>query len=205
MASFLVYYAFSHRVAWPEALDWMEPWWLGAFLGAFPLIFGTLRQARGMSQPLSYPAYWLGVPRPVAALFIIALLRSQLWGLGFPGQLLIGLLVILLSYLHLSTLPFINGKGRRWMTWAKVGMIWFLGGSPLFWILAGLGFGHPEWIFDYVAFSLFMYVFFSWTQIPKEDYRRIKRYVDGGEIELPLVHKENDWCPKRGLPILEET
>jgi len=197
---FIVYYAFAHRAAYP--------WWLAAALGAFPVVFGTIRQARGADKPLSYPCYWLGVPRPVAALFIVALLKSQLVTATPPtirqiAYAVAASIVVVLSFLHLSTLPFANHKARRWLGPMRFGVWWFLGGSPVAFGVFWLVLGRPALIFDYLTFSLFAYIFVSWTQIPKEDLRRIHAYLDGGEVEKPLVHVDSTWKPSTLAPYFE--
>ncbi len=199
-AGFIVYYAFANRAGYP--------WWAAAILGAFPVVFGTIRQARGADRPLSYPCYWLGVPRPVAALFIVAMLKSTLVTGTSPAvsQVAYGVaavLVVVLSYLHLSTLPFSNHKARRWLGPMRFGVWFFLGGSPVAFFVSWLVLGRPELIFDYLTFSLFMYIFVSWTQIPRADLDRIRAYLDGGDVEKPLVHVDSTWRPSSLAPYFE--
>ncbi len=199
VTGFIVYYAFHHNAGWP--------WWIAAILGAFPISYGTIRQARQQDQPSSFPCYWLGLPRPVASLFIVALLSSSLWSVSAPYLYVVqgvsALMVVVLSHLHLSSLPFVNNK-RRFVGSMKVGMIFFLAGSPIFGLVAWLGFGQPEWFFEYILFALTVYICLSWTQIPKTDLQRIRDYLAGGEVVLPLVHKESDWMPSHWLPYFEK-
>lgn len=199
-AGFIVYYAFANRAGYP--------WWAAAVLGAFPVVFGTIRQARGSDRPLSFPCYWLGVPRPVAALFIIALLQSTLvtGTTGIVRQVAYGVtavIVVVLSYLHLSTLPFSNHKARRWLGPMRFGVWVFLGGSPVAFLIGWLALGRPELIFDYLTFCMVMYIFVSWTQIPKADLRRIRAYLASGEVEKPLVHRDSSWQPSSLAPYFE--
>ncbi|MBW2733953.1 MAG: CDP-alcohol phosphatidyltransferase family protein [Deltaproteobacteria bacterium] len=188
--SFIIYYAFWKMAGYH--------WLVAAVIAAFPFTFGTIRQAKGMEKELSYPCYWLGVPRPVLALFVLAVLNSSLFNLGISpwqeiGQVVAALLVIVLSILHLSSIPFINHQKRRWMGANRFGAWFFLAGTPLSWLVGWLVFGWPRMAYDHLLISFFVYVFFSWTQIPKTDLRRIRAYVAGGPLVKPLVHRDNDW------------
>lgn len=196
MASFVVFYAFWKNAHYPLAL--------AAVIAAFPLTFGTLRQAKSMERPLSYPCYWLGLPRPVLALFVLSLINStwfnlqtQPWNVIGPAS--VALLTVVGSFFHLSKIPFVNHSKRRFMGVVAFGRYWFLGLMPVLFV-ACIATGHPRWIYDCLMFSFVTYVFFNWTQIPKEDTRRIKKYVRTGELELPLVHRDGTWqssglCP----------
>ena len=81
---------------------------------AFALCFyllavGTVRLARGLSQPVSYPGYWLGFPRSAAAFTICFLLNSQFfrtWELWIPAAVLI----VALGTLLLTYIPYRNHK-----------------------------------------------------------------------------------------------
>ena len=201
VSGFIVYYAFLYRAGYP--------WWLAAILGAFPVTFGTIRQARQQDKPTYFPGYWLGLPRPVAALFLVALLNSDLFAVTpSPWREVIhglsALAVVVMSYLHLSMLPFSSNKERRWLGSMRVGMVWFIFGSPAIAVLAWC-LGEPGWFFEYILFSLSVYIFLSWTQIPKSDLAKVRAYVAGGEVEQPLVHRDSDWLPSHWLPYVDET
>lgn len=187
--SFVIYYAFWKLAGYPV--------WLAAGIAAFPFTFGTLRQAKGMEKDFSYPCYWLGVPRPVSAMFILAMLNSSMFSMGGPWQPVMHAIaagvVIVLSILHLSKLPFVNHHERRWMSALRFGVWFFLAGSPVSALVGWLVLGTPRLLYDYLFFSFVVYVFVSWTQIPKTDLRRIKQYLAGGPLVLPLVHRKNSW------------
>lgn len=188
--SFIVFYAFWHEAGYH--------WIAAAIIGAFPFAFGTLRQAKGMECPLSYPCYWLGVPRPVLALFVLAMLNSSMFSLSVApwrqvGQATAAALVILLSILHLSKIPFVNHSGRRWMSLLRFGVWFFLLGSPLSLLLGWLLLDWPGVFYDYVFYCMLIYVFVSWSQIPREDIARIRSYVAGGPVVKPLVHRDGTW------------
>ena len=127
VTGFIVYYAFLNNVGYPM--------WAAAILGSFPVVYGTIRQARQQDKPTYFPGYWLGLPRPVASLFIVAMLNSALFTVDASPwrEIAHGIgafLVVVMSYLHLSMLPFCSNKERRWLGSMRFGMIWFLFGSP---------------------------------------------------------------------------
>jgi phosphatidylserine synthase len=188
--SFIIYYAFWKLAGYP--------WLLAAGIAAFPFSFGTIRQARGMERDLSYPCYWIGLPRPVLAIFILAVLNSSLF--NFPsspwrelGQGLTAGFVVIGSILHLSHLPFVNHHERRWMKWLWFGMHFFLAGTPIAFLVSWLVFKRPSLVYNYLLLCLVAYLFVSWTQIPKEDLRRIRAYIRGEPLVKPLVHRDSTW------------
>ena len=190
--SFIIFYAFWKMAGYPVVL--------AAVIAAFPFTFGTIRQAKGMEKDLSYPCYWLGVPRPVLALFVLALLNSSLFhgGHGIWQQVayaVAALLVVVMSLLHLSKLPFVNHHRRRWMGMLRFGVWFFLAGTPLSALIGWIAFGSARLAYDYLLFSFLIYVFVSWTQIPKTDLRRIRAYLAGEPQVLPLVHRGTSWRP----------
>lgn len=188
--SFIIFYAF-----WKNA---HYHWLLAAAIGAFPFAFGTIRQARAMERDLSYPCYWLGVPRPVLAIFILALLNSSLFTIAVSpwrevANAIVALLVVVGSILHLSKLPFINHHERRWSGMQLLGMRLFLGGAPIAFLFGCLVLRWPGFIYNYLLCLLILYIFLSWTQIPRTDLRRIRAYLAGGPLVKPLVHKDSSW------------
>lgn len=201
MASFVVFYAFWKNAGYPIAL--------AAVIAAFPLTLGSLRQARSMDKPLSYPCYWLGLPRPVLALFVLSLLNSSWfhasaapWNVIGPAS--VALIIVVGSFFHLSRIPYPNHQKRRFMGWMRIGQVMFLMGSPLMFAIS-FALGHPRWVYDYLVFLFICYVFMSWTQIPKEDRRRIRKYIATGELEKPLVHRDSTWRPHRWVAAWGET
>ena len=200
MVSFILFYAFYTRADYPL--------WLAAVIGAFPLVFGTLRQAYGQDKPLSYPCYFLGLPRPVTALFFVSMLGSSLFRFTDPmmqtmGHVIAASLVVVLSLLHLSHTPFLSPKQRHFTGLVRFGSYWFLAGAPVMLVIAWVV-GQPEVFFDYLLASMGCYIFLGWTQIPRVDFRRVKDYVAGGELVPPLVHQDSEWKPKTHAPYFEE-
>lgn len=204
-APFLIYYAFRFHAGYAP--------WLAASIAAVPAALGTIRQAKGGVESLSYPGYFLGLPRPASALLFIALINSSLWRvpelrdawgwLIYPASALI---VVAVSVLHVNYFPFASNKHRRWLKWMWIGKHAFLTLSPIVFLVGWLGFDYPAVIFDYICFCLSVYIFLSWTQIPKGDWRRIRHYIKTREVLLPLVHTSGEWRPQGFLlPVLEDT
>jgi phosphatidylserine synthase len=195
--SFIIYYAFAYNIGfwWPAA----------AAIGAVPVTFGTVRQARYATHRMDYPCYWIGLPRPVLSLFILAILQSSLFNNAYPSPLkeiswgIVIVLIVFLGFFHLAQMPFCNHHDRRWMGLLRFGKWEFLLGSALvlpfaIWLRA------PWFLFDKLVFDMMVYVFIAWVAYPREDRRRIKQYLDGGEVELPLCHKDRDWRPRDAFP-----
>ena len=203
-APYLIYYAFRHTANYSITLS--------ALIASAPAILGTIRQAKGSDEELSFPCYFLGLPRPASALFFIALINSSLWrnehltaewgGLIYLSSAVI---IITISALHLSYIPFNGNKSRRWLNMMWVGKHAFLTISPIVFIL-GMIYDTPEVIFDYICFCLFHFIFLSWTQIPRGDFKRVRHYLTTREVIRPLIHIESTWRPQHFLlPILDDT
>jgi len=204
MPSFIVYYAYTNVAGFH--------WLVGATLGAFPLTLGTIRQAKQQVRELSYPCYWLGIARPVLAIFILALLNSSLFygplALTSPwrevGYGVVAAVIVMGSLMQQSTFPFANHHGRRWMGGMRFGAYAFLVGSPA-WLVLGLACADTnEWFFDYLVVSMVVYLGMAWTQTPYQDWLRIRAYVNGGPLIKPLVHRDSRWRPTTILPFFLE-
>jgi len=192
--SFILFYAFWHNAGWPA--------WLAAIIGAFPFTFGSLRQVRGMEKDVSYPAYFLGLPRPVLALFVLALLNSSLFTISvqpwdLAGQIAAAVLVVAGSILHLSTFPFPSHHGRRFTGMLRFGKWFFLAGSPISLFGGWILFDAPGLFYDHMLISMLTYIFLAWTGMPRTDWYRIRAYLAGGEKVLPLVHPTTGWRSTR--------
>ena len=198
--SYIIYYFYVNIAGYH--------WLLAAAIGSFPIVMGTIRQAKQQDQPLSYPCYWIGLPRPVLTIFILALLNSSIFTFGLHqpspwSEILTGgaaALIVFGSFLHLSRLPFANHHGRRWMMFLRFGMFAFRYGA---FVVLGLGWVLLNWpglVYDYLLFNLVIYIGLSWTQNTREDLSRIRTYLDGGELVKPLVHRDSDWRAKSLAP-----
>lgn len=189
-ASFIVFFAFWQYVGYP--------WYLAAGIAAFPFTFGTIRQARSMVEQLSYPCYWLGVPRPVLALSFLALINSTIF-MNASGYFAVfvhafaAVFIVVMSFLHLSRIPFVNHHKRRWMTGLHFGVYVFLLGTPLALLFGWLLLGRPRMVYDHLLFCFLVYYLISWMQISREDLRRIRLYLAGGPLIKPLVHVDSSW------------
>jgi CDP-diacylglycerol---serine O-phosphatidyltransferase len=78
---------------------------------------GTVRLARTATEELTYPGYWIGLPRPAFGFMIVFYLNSTLF--KAPSGWIAGLpLVAVLAVLSLTQLPYRNHKApfRRWQT-----------------------------------------------------------------------------------------
>lgn len=188
------------------------PWIVGAVVGAFPVALGTIRQAQQADRPLSYPCYWLGLPRPVLTIFVLALLNSSIFWSGIhqpsPWREIVyggaAVLIAVLTFFHLSKIPFVNRTKRRWMVMLRFGMHMFLTMAPIVFLVGWLALDWPGIIYDFLLFDLLVYLCVSWTQIPKEDLRRIRHYIATGELKLPLVHVSSEWRPRTWNPYFME-
>lgn len=176
-------------------------WLIGAFVGAFPITLGTIRQAQQADKPLSFPCYWIGLPRPVLTIFYLGLLNSSAFWFGIQAAhpwrdvwfAAAALLIIVFTFFHLSTIPFVNRTKRRWTKFLRFGMHMFLTASPVVLVLGWVLLDWPGIVYDFLFFDLCVYIFISWTQISKEDSRRIRHYLETGELKRPIVHVDSDW------------
>lgn len=90
-------------------------WPLGLGLSIYLIAIGSVRLARSLTRPLSYPGYWIGLPRSAAAFTICFFLSSRLfhtYRLFIPAAALI----VVLGAMLLTYLPYRNHKApmNRW-------------------------------------------------------------------------------------------
>jgi phosphatidylserine synthase len=88
---------------------------------AFALLFivvaaGTLRLARSAAAPMKYPGWFVGLPRSANALMIVPFVNSSVFA-SPVGPEAGAILVILMSALGLSFLPYPNHKTGLSRTW----------------------------------------------------------------------------------------
>jgi CDP-diacylglycerol---serine O-phosphatidyltransferase len=81
---------------------------------AFVLLFtvvavGTIRLARFATTPLSYPGYWIGLPRPAFGFMLVFFLNSSIFATA-SGPIAGAVLVALMAGLSLTRLPYRNHK-----------------------------------------------------------------------------------------------
>jgi CDP-diacylglycerol--serine O-phosphatidyltransferase len=188
--SFIIYYAFAEKLGF----NWMA----AAAIGAIPITFGTIRHALYATRHMSYPGYFIGLPRPALPLFVLALLNSSLFLNVFPSPLkeiswgVVIAVILALGIFHVKQFPFVSHHGRRWGGLLAFGRIEFLFGS-LAMVPIVLWLDAPFLFFDKLTFDLFTYVFVSWIEIPRTDFARVRHYVATGEVIKPLIHPDSPW------------
>ena len=108
---FIVFAAFR-EYSWPLALA----------LCIYLIAIGSVRLARSLTRPLSYPGYWIGLPRSAAAFTICFFLSSRIFHVG---QLYItaALLILVLGAMLLTYLPYRNHKAPMG-PWGK--LLWLV-------------------------------------------------------------------------------
>lgn len=115
---------FAYTVA--PAFVLFNAWLPYGRLLAFTLLFGviavgTIRLARSATWPVSYPGYWLGLPRPALGFMIVFFLNSSLRRL--PGGPVVGtVLVAIMAAMCLTYLPYRNHK-RPFRLWQKTALV----------------------------------------------------------------------------------
>jgi phosphatidylserine synthase len=190
---FIIYYAFAEQLHF---------WWpVAAAIGAIPVTFGTIRHALYATRHMSYPGYFIGLPRPALPLFVLALLNSSLFRNEFPSPVkeiawavVIGV-ILALGIFHVKSFPFVSHHDRRWSPLLRFGRAEFLYGSVVMAAVAWY-FQQGVWFFDKLTFDLLVYVFVSWIEIPRTDFARVRHYVATGEVIKPLIHPDSTWRAK---------
>lgn len=197
--SFIIYYAFAEHLHFP--------WMVAAAIGAVPITFGTIRHALYASQRMSYPGYFLGLPRPALPIFVLALLQSSLFHNTLPSPWkeitwgFVVLVIVGLGVIQVTRIPFVSHHDRRFMGLPKFGYVWFLWGSIVM-VPFVIYFDAVYMLFDKLLADLFLYVFLGWTQVPRTDLRRIKHYLATGEVIPPLIHPDSGWRTQNLAPYL---
>lgn len=153
---------------------------LAAFLSLVPAVFGCIRFARFNLYKLDLKGFWIGFPRPAAALMIIALVNSHLWPNSPFFQWLGVPLVLFLGFMNLSRVPFIGHHGRKFSwylviilngVWMTVVIAVIFG---LFADLAGYMVLPPNFAFDWILIWLSCYLFIAWFDIPKATLAKVR-------------------------------
>lgn len=175
--AFVLYLAFR-KVALLPGAD--EGSWLrlavSVLVALIPSVCGCIRFARFNVRRLDIPGYWIGFPRPAAALMMVSLVNSHLFvNSGIMGWAGVAL-VVFLGFMNLSLVPYISHHERKWSWHLKVilNMVWitvvvaFLGGVILDVMPA-------RTVFDVVLLWLSFYLFIQWTDIPEATRRDIAR------------------------------
>jgi len=175
--AFLIYLAYQKYAILPGAeLDSTLRDVVAVTVAMFPAVFGCIRFARFNVRKLDVPGFWIGFPRPMAALFFVSLVNSHLFlGSDIMGWLGVALIVYA-SFMNLSLMPFIGHHDRSWSWHLKIilTVVWM---SALVAFIGGVVFGiMPErTIFDVVLLWLSFDLFIQWTDIPKAAREEVAR------------------------------
>lgn len=141
---------------------------LAAVLAVFPALCGALRFARFNVQRIEFPGYWVGLPRPASAVFVVSFCASSTF--AEPWVAYAGIALIpLVGAMSLSLIPF-HGHHRR-------------GSSPAFVIAVSLWVGSTAlslllgFLFEACLFWSSAYSFLQHFFIPAADRARIREFV----------------------------
>lgn len=169
---FIIYYAFYNIAHYPLAV--------AGFLGFLPIAIGTVRAARYNVRRAEFSGFFIGLPRPAAAFFIMALFNSAIFQeLPMGSKALYAVpaaLIVAICFMLMSTIPFVGHHGRKFTGWLRFGMWFFLLSMP---ISLGLGFliGYPQLFFDDLTFCMLIYFFVSHLAVPKEEATAVRAFV----------------------------
>ncbi len=171
---FLIFYAFyyiaDYHILFSSAI---------AFL---PVAVGTIRAARYNVRRAEFPGFFIGLPRTAFALVMVALLQSSLFqflGPYFSGYLYLipAAIIVLISFMLMSTKPFVGHHDRKWGGLVKFGMWWFIISVPVGFFGGWLIFGYPELVFDVLLFDLLVYMLIGDLAVPRELRAEVRAYI----------------------------
>jgi CDP-diacylglycerol---serine O-phosphatidyltransferase len=97
-------------------------WALGLALCIYLIAIGSVRLARSLTRPLSYPGYWIGLPRSAAAFTICFFLSSRIFHV-YQLYIPAALLILVLGAMLLTYLPYRNHKAPMG-PWGK--LLWLV-------------------------------------------------------------------------------
>lgn len=164
MAPAFIVYAFYLRINPYFALG----------MGMLPLVTGSIRFARNNTYVIKYPGFWLGLPRPVSAFFLVAVLGSHLQYLPYFTIISVPL-VVLISYGNLSFFPFMAHYGRKFTPALK----FFMTAGGLLMVagfVATLVTGEP-WLLDVLLLEMTVYTFLTRFLLQSKEYDKLPAYI----------------------------
>lgn len=141
-----------------------------------PILFGTLRHARGYANPVETTNYWMGLPRTYSGLAIAGLLGSHV-SLLPEGQWVGMALVVVLPALGLTTIPW-QGRHHKGLKPHQIALmistfVTFVWGL----VMLALGYG-VRWFHDGLLVWMLGYITTAcWGAIPAEERRAHRAYV----------------------------
>ena len=144
-------------------------------MGSLPLITGCIRFARNNTYTIKYPGFWLGIPRPVSAFFIVAVLGSHLQYLPYFSIISVPL-IVLITYGNLSFFPFMAHYGRTFTIWLKLftvaGAILML--VAIFATIVTKG----PWLLDVLLLEMTVYTFFTRFLLRSKEFDKLPEYIE---------------------------
>lgn len=144
-------------------------WLLAGSLATILVATGSIRHARGSVSPTNFPIAYIGLPRTVSGLVVVAFVNSVLF-IEVPGGRWAGVpLLLFVSTLHLLPLPFRSHKGRPLNAPALIGVSAFFATT-----LAALLF-FRTFVFDVLFFWTFGYICSSWVALTPDERRAFFR------------------------------
>lgn len=139
--------------------------YLAAALAGLLVLTGSVRHARAEVAPTNVPFAYVGMPRTVSSLIVIAFLNAASVAM-LPHWLWYGIpLIVFVSTAHLLPIPFRTHKGRRLKRWVIPFLVVFFGMT----VTALLFF--RTYTFDVVLFWLLLYCCLSWLELEREERR----------------------------------
>lgn len=160
--SFVIYFTF----------DQLYPVW-ALMLGSLPLIAGCIRLAAFQVKSIEYPGFWLGLPRPAAALAIVGLLNSSVFlslgGDGAWGVAAASFVVIITCALNLTLIPY-PSHHKRHFTGVQKSLL----GVGVTMLVIGLLTG---FFWDALLAVFLVYILSPLFLVPAEERKRIRLFV----------------------------
>lgn len=172
-ASFLL--SFSSSIAIPISL----------IVAVSPAIMGSIRFARFNAVRMEYPGYWIGLPRPASALLILSFLNSHFFKSESAFQIFGIPLILLLSFLNVTLIPYKGHHGGKFSLYLKVILTYvvisvivsFVGGV----ILEILP---RNFVFDMIFIWLFCYIFMQLADIHPNTMKDLKFLINKWKQEI---------------------
>jgi phosphatidylserine synthase len=140
---------------------------LAIFLCFYVISVGCIRLARASAQPLAFPGYWLGFPRPGTGLFIIFLINSQLFS-HFKYPIFVAVIIFFLGLLNLTYLPYINNKAH----YTLINKILIIMATLTPFALFPFGY-----FWDACLFWIVAYMFTPWYAVSRKNRDKVRMYV----------------------------
>lgn len=171
---FLVFYAFYNIAGYPL--------WAAAAIMFLPVATGTVRAARFNVRRAEFPGFFIGMPRTVFALAMVALLNSALF--KSLGPLLSGYMylvplaiIILISAQMISLRPYLGHHDRKFEGAPRFGVWFWLLSIPVS-LVVGWLLDYRALVFDVVLFDLAVYVFLAPLVTPQEEKTAYREYIE---------------------------